>query len=92
MFDINLDGNIEKDEMYNLMMMFLEVFTIFLIWKGMMSVNYENNDLNELKNRISDSHDRQIELALEDIVNDIYKDCNKQNVLSYDEWQNWFIN
>jgi hypothetical protein len=25
MFDINLDGSIEKDEMYNLMMMFLEV-------------------------------------------------------------------
>lgn len=28
MFDINLDGSIEKDEMYNLMMMFLEVFII----------------------------------------------------------------
>ena len=42
-----------------------------------MSVNYENGDLNELKARISESHDRQIELALEDIVNDIYKDCNK---------------
>ena len=40
MFDIDLDGSIEKDEMQNLMLMFLE---------GMMSVNYENNDLNELK-------------------------------------------
>lgn len=25
MFDMNLEGSIEKDEMYNLMMMFLEV-------------------------------------------------------------------
>ena len=40
MFDVNLEGSIEKDEMYNLMMMFLE---------GMMSINYENNDLNELR-------------------------------------------
>lgn len=29
MFDINLDGSIEKDEMYNLMMMFLEVLKIY---------------------------------------------------------------
>lgn len=26
MFDVTLDGIIEKDEMYNLMMMFLEVY------------------------------------------------------------------
>lgn len=75
MFDQNLDGTIEKDEMYNLMMMFLE---------GMMSVNYENNDLNELKQKISESPDRQIELALEDIVNEVFTDQSKS--LSFDEW------
>jgi len=28
MFDMNFEGSIEKDEMYNLMMMFLEVMGI----------------------------------------------------------------
>ncbi|CAD8094551.1 unnamed protein product [Paramecium sonneborni] len=83
MFDMNLEGSIEKDEMYNLMMMFLE---------GMMSINYENQDLNDLKQRISESHDRQIELALEEIVNEIYQNhASKQNVLSYDDWRNWLM-
>lgn len=45
-------------------MMFLE---------GMMAVQYENNDLQELKQRISESHERQIEVALDEIVNDIYQ-------------------
>ena len=59
MFDINLEGNIEKDEMFNLMMMFLEVLEwYFYFKKGMMAVNYENSDLNELKTRITESHDR----------------------------------
>ena len=59
MFDINLEGNIEKDEMFNLMMMFLEVLEwYFNFKKGMMAVNYENSDLNELKTRITESHDR----------------------------------
>ncbi|KAM3142226.1 hypothetical protein pb186bvf_005635 [Paramecium bursaria] len=81
LFDVNLEGSIEKDEMYNLMMMFLE---------GMMSINYENNDLNDLKQRISESHDRQIELAVEEIVNEIYQNhASKQNILSYDDWKNW---
>ena len=29
MFDMNFEGSIEKDEMYNLMMMFLEVMGIY---------------------------------------------------------------
>mgnify|MGYP001810285207 CR=1 FL=1 len=29
LFDVNLEGSIEKDEMYNLMMMFLEVFKTY---------------------------------------------------------------
>ena len=38
----------------------------------MMSVNYENERLNNVKKMISDAHDRQIELAVEDMVNEIY--------------------
>lgn len=55
-----------------------------------MAVNYENSDLNELKTRITESHDRQIELALEEIVNDIYTQySSKQNILTYEDWKKW---
>jgi hypothetical protein len=57
-----------------------------------MSVQYENQDLNELKQRISESHDRQIELALEELVNEIYGQYSfKLNILTYDEWKKWLL-
>lgn len=55
-----------------------------------MSIHYENEQLEELKNKISDFHDREIELAMRDIVNEIYTEkSTKTNILNYNEWKEW---
>ena len=55
-----------------------------------MKIKYENDQLEELKNNISEFHDREIETAMRDIVNEIYQEkSSKSSVLNYNEWKDW---
>lgn len=80
-FDLDCDGYIEKDEMLNIFMSFYE---------SMAGVEFENQDLMQLKNKIGESHEQQIALAIQDIVNEIYENYQtKPGILFYEDWKKW---
>jgi len=45
---------------------------MLMFMEAMLSITYDSPDMNELKNKIQESHERSIEIALEEIVNEIY--------------------
>jgi hypothetical protein len=45
-----------------------------------------------LKGRISDYHDREIEVAIRDFVGEIYRDhSSNPSMLNYNEWKDWIL-
>ena len=81
MFDMDDDKFIEKEEMLNV---------FFFFYEAMNQVEFENNDLNLLKNKIGESSEQQIMLSIQDIVNEIYDNFQtKSGILVYDGWKTW---
>jgi len=80
-FDINLNGKIEKEEMRNILHMFVE---------GFLSVNYDNQNIKELKEKILESHERTIDIALDEITVEIFEKYEVQ-VMDFDIWKKWLF-
>ena len=82
-FDLDEDKYIEREEMLNIFMSFFE---------AMNRVHFQAPDLDLLKTKINEAHEKHIKEALESIVDDIYtKHSHKPDILFYDEWQEWFL-
>lgn len=80
-FDLDCDGYIEKDEMLNIFMSFYD---------AMSQIEFENQDLMQLKSKIGESHEQQIALAIQDIVNEIYESFQtKPGILFFEDWKKW---
>eukprot|EP01017_Pseudomicrothorax_dubius_P025477 TRINITY_DN2758_c0_g1_i1.p1 TRINITY_DN2758_c0_g1~~TRINITY_DN2758_c0_g1_i1.p1 ORF type:complete len:252 (-),score=59.13 TRINITY_DN2758_c0_g1_i1:94-804(-) len=83
-FDIDGDGFIDRDEMSAVLTGFLET---------MLAVEFESGDMNALRGKILDAHEKTIEVAIEEIVDDIYtKYQSKPGILYFDDWANWYAN
>jgi Ca2+-binding EF-hand superfamily protein len=52
MFDVNLEGKIDREDLRGILFMFLE---------AMLNVTYENSSMNEMKNKIREFHEKMIE-------------------------------
>ncbi len=64
LFDVDLNGKIEKEEMRNILHMFLE---------SLLVISYDNSVMNDLKYKISEAHEKTIDLALDDLTTEIYE-------------------
>ncbi|KAL4489304.1 hypothetical protein ABPG72_006368 [Tetrahymena utriculariae] len=80
LFDINLDGKIEKDEMRDILQMILD---------ALLSVTYEDDDLKNLSKKIQGEQERMISLALDQITSEIFDSANETNSINFQKWKNW---
>lgn len=70
LFDLNLDGKIEKEEMKEMFRMFLESFN---------AVSFELEAMNEKRNFISKKQEKLIEQIIDEIVTEIFKEHEEKN-------------
>ena len=59
-----------------------------MILDALLSVNYEDDDLVQLKGKISEQHEKLISLALDQITSEIY-DRSEAGVINFDQWKEW---
>lgn len=79
-FDLNLDGKIEKDEMR---------YTLQMILDALLTVNYDDEDLRSLSKKIQGEQERMVNTALDQITTEIFDASNESTSINFSKWKGW---